>query len=287
VRTIAICNQKGGVGKTTISVLLADAATRAGHRVLLVDLDPQANATETTRTGDVGDQTLADVPNDTRGASLARAIVPGSLGFDVAISSVGLASKEGNRRTADEHDLRRLLHPIDSVYDLVLIDSPPSLGVLTVNALTAANEYLVVTDPTKFAVDGIRGVSDTADVVRTYFNPDLAPAGVVVNLVDPTRETRPTPRRAACPASRRDARATRPTTRRREGSDSARTLPLGFRRGTRRERRLPGSRAAHRSDPGLPCSVRPHPPATPPPAPSASSAEVLAPFSTRLPHSHR
>ena len=96
------------------------------------------------------------------------------MGFDVAISSVGLASKERNRRTADEHDLRRLLHPLDDAYDLVLIDSPPSLGVLTVNALTAADEYLVVTDPTKFALDGIRGVSDTADVVRTYFNPELA-----------------------------------------------------------------------------------------------------------------
>jgi chromosome partitioning protein len=189
VRTIAICNHKGGVGKTTISVLLADAATRAGHRVLLVDLDPQANATEATRADDVGDQTLADVLNDTRGASFARAVTSGALGFDVARSSVGLASKERNRRTADEHDLRRLLHPFDSTYDLVLIDSPPSLGVLTVNALTAADEYLVVTDPAKFALDGIRGVTDTADVVRTYFNPDLASAGVVVNLVDATLET--------------------------------------------------------------------------------------------------
>ena len=71
-----------------------------------------------------------------------------------------------------------------------MIDSPPSLGVLTVNALTAADEYLVVTDPAKFALDGIRGVSDTADVVRAYFNPDLGPAGVIVNLVDSTLETK-------------------------------------------------------------------------------------------------
>jgi chromosome partitioning protein len=75
-------------------------------------------------------------------------------------------------------------------YDLVLIDSPPSLGVLTVNALTAADEYLVITDPSRFALDGIRGVRDTADVVRTYFNAGLANAGVIVNLVDATIETR-------------------------------------------------------------------------------------------------
>jgi chromosome partitioning protein len=190
MRTIAICNQKGGVGKTTISVLLADAATRAGQHVLLVDLDPQANASEAAGATDAKQATLADVLTDPRGVSLGRAIRPSRLGFDVAYSSVELAAKERNRRTADEHDLRRLLHPVASDYDLVLIDSPPSLGVLTVNALTAADEYLVVTDPAKFALDGIRGVSDTADVVRSYFNPDLVPAGVIVNLVDSTLETK-------------------------------------------------------------------------------------------------
>jgi chromosome partitioning protein len=190
MRTIAVCNQKGGVGKTTISVLLADAATRVGARVLLVDLDPQANSSDAAGALGTGQATLGEVLADPRGASLDRAIERGPLGFDVARSSVELASKERNRRTADEHDLRRLLHTISDRYDLVLIDSPPSLGVLTVNALTAADGYLVITDPSKFALDGIRGVRDTADVVRTYFNAGLAPAGVIVNLVDATLETR-------------------------------------------------------------------------------------------------
>ena len=110
MRTIAICNQKGGVGKTTISVLLADAATRGGHRVLLVDLDPQANSSEAAGGLDADQGTLADILTDPRGAALAAAVRPGPLGFDVARSSVELASKERNRRTADEHDLRRLLH---------------------------------------------------------------------------------------------------------------------------------------------------------------------------------
>jgi chromosome partitioning protein len=158
--------------------------------VLLVDLDPQANASAAAGATGPGEATLADVLTDPRRASLARVVRPGRLGFHVAGSSVELAGKERNRRTADEHDLRRLLHPVRDTYDLVLIDSPPSLGVLTVNALTAADGYLVVTDPAKFALDGIRGVSDTADVVRTYFNRDLAAAGVIVNLVDSTLETK-------------------------------------------------------------------------------------------------
>ena len=90
---------------------------------------------------------------------------------------------------ADEHDLQRLLATVSGEYDLVLVDSPPSLGVLTVNALAAADEYLVVADPTRFALDGVRGVAETASVVRDYFNPDLRLAGIVVNLVDATLES--------------------------------------------------------------------------------------------------
>ncbi len=216
MRTIAVCNQKGGVGKTTISVLLADAATRAGHRVLLVDLDPQANATEATCANGGADLTLADVLNNPHGTSLTQAVSLGSLGFDVARSSVGLASKERNRRTADEHDLRRLLHPVEDAYDLVLIDSPPSLGVLTVNALTAADEYLVATDPAKFALDGIRGVSDTADVVRTYFTGRRRREPRRRDARNPTP-----PGRAPQSSLRRRARAARPAARRRQRSDRA------------------------------------------------------------------
>jgi chromosome partitioning protein len=112
MRTIAVCNQKGGVGKTTVCALLADAAARAGQRILLVDLDPQANASTAAGIQDADGETLGHVLTDPRGASISRAIHRGPLGFDVARSSVELASKERNRRTADEHDLRRLLHPL-------------------------------------------------------------------------------------------------------------------------------------------------------------------------------
>jgi AAA domain len=128
MRTIAVCNQKGGVGKSTISVLLADAATRAGARVLLIDLDPQANATEATRAGDVGGQTLADVLNDTRGASLRRAINPGSLGFDVAIRRAGPNARRACSATpsssADANSPRAVAQPPVSTWNHAAF--PPS-----------------------------------------------------------------------------------------------------------------------------------------------------------------
>ncbi len=188
MRTLAICNQKGGVGKTTIALLLADAATRSGQRVLLVDLDPQANATAASGVDLGGGATLADILVDPRRQTLRDAIRRSPWGLDVAVSSVELASKERNRRT-DEHDLQRLLATVDEHYDLVVIDSPPSLGVLTVNALAAADECLVVADPTRFALDGVRGVAETAAVVRDYYNPQLHLAGIVANLVDATLES--------------------------------------------------------------------------------------------------
>jgi len=190
MRTLAVCNQKGGVGKTTLALLLADAAARAGERVLLVDLDPQANATSVTLGASDGAASLADVLLDPHRRELAEVIRRSPWGIDVAASAITLASKERNRRTADEHDLRHVLKALGDVYDLVVIDSPPSLGVLTVNALTAADEYLVVADPARFALDGIAGVVETASVVCCYFNQQLRPAGIALNLVDATLESR-------------------------------------------------------------------------------------------------
>jgi chromosome partitioning protein len=187
METIAIANQKGGVGKTTVAVLLADALTRAGRRVLLVDLDPQANASRAAGASADGAATIADALGGRR--RISDAIRLGALGFDVAVSSTDLAAKERNRTTADEHHLRLLLDQANG-YDVALVDCPPSLGVLTVNALTAADRHLIVSDASRFALDGTLGLAETADVVRTYFNPSLVLAGVVLNLVDGTLECR-------------------------------------------------------------------------------------------------
>ena len=157
--------------------------------------------------------------------------------------------------------------------------------MLTVNALTAADEYLVITDPSRFALDGIRGVRDTADVVRTYFNAGLTPAGVIVNLVDSTLETRqrldelrtmlrnPTAR-AGCSAARRRQGGTRPR--------PARLWDVRHR--PRRCGRLRRDRTAHRAAVGARCDLTSaHPPHPAAPIARANEADVLAPFSTRLP----
>ena len=183
-RVVAVANQKGGVGKTTITLLVADALTVRGRRVLVVDLDPQANATSGAG-AEPGTRTMADVLLSA--APIRDAVVPGAWGFDVAVSSIDLASKERSRRLADEHDLRRALDGIDG-YDVVLIDCPPSVGVLTVNALAAADEVLVVADPSYFALVGVGQISDTVAIVREHYNPNLE-LRVVLNLVDTTVES--------------------------------------------------------------------------------------------------
>ncbi len=186
MRTIAVANQKGGVGKTTLTILLVAALADAGERVLVVDLDPQANLT--TATGASGAAlSVADVLLDAR--PLVDAVVPGAWGFDVVPSEIALAAKEQHRRLADEHDLARALETVEW-YDVVLVDCPPSLGVLTVNALTAADAVLIVSEASTFAIDGVEHLLETASVVRRHHNPRLSVAGVVINLHDQTLETR-------------------------------------------------------------------------------------------------
>ena len=187
IRTIAIANQKGGVGKTTLTILLAAAHADAGRRVLLVDLDPQANATSATLDPAEGGS-LADVLLDGR-LRLADVVRPSVWGFDIAPSEVALAAKEQRRRLADEHDLDTAIGELAG-YDLVLVDCPPSLGALTVNALTAVDAVLIVAEAGGFAIDGVAQLLDTIGVVRRHYNLRLRVAGIGINLHDHTLETR-------------------------------------------------------------------------------------------------
>jgi chromosome partitioning protein len=110
-------------------------------------------------------------------------------GFDLAPAETALASRESRRSTADEFVLRRQLAEYHR-YDVVLVDCPPSLGVLTLNALAAASHLVVVTEPSFLALQGIEELLETRDLVRAHFNPDLVLAGVVVNRVERTVEHR-------------------------------------------------------------------------------------------------
>lgn len=187
----AMCNQKGGVGKTTTAVNLARAAHLRGLRTLIADLDPQANTT-TTLLGQAPEpdvETLADVLSARSDAAVADVIVPtGWKGVDVlpsggdALADVGaeLVTMGPGR----EHRLSEALSKLGDSYELVLLDSPPALDQLTINALTAADRAIVVTTAALFSADGIARLLRTIEAVQQYANTRLTLSGLVVNCYE-------------------------------------------------------------------------------------------------------
>ncbi|HET7026806.1 MAG TPA: AAA family ATPase [Candidatus Limnocylindrales bacterium] len=185
-RTIACANQKGGVGKTTTVINLAAYLALAGRRVLIVDLDPQGNATSGLAIDREGlDASTYDVLLG--GAALADVAVPTSLqGLCVAPSTIALAGAEVELATADgrERRLARAIAQGASAFDDVFIDCPPSLGLLTVNALTAADGVLVPVQCEYYALEGLGQLVATIHLVRDHLNPDLAMEGALLTMYD-------------------------------------------------------------------------------------------------------
>jgi len=185
-QTIACANQKGGVGKTTTVVNLAADLALDGERVLVVDLDPQGNATSgfgidrTTLPATLYDVLLGDT-------ALEDVIVGTAIdGCSVAPASVSLAGAEVELAGADQRERRlgRLLRPIVDRYDYIVLDCPPSLGLLTVNALTAANSVLIPTQCEYYALEGLSQLIATLNLVRDNLNPRLGIKGVVLTMYD-------------------------------------------------------------------------------------------------------
>ena len=212
--TVAVVNQKGGVGKTTVVLGLASAASARGTEVLVVDLDPQGNATTGLGLFDPGPGVDA-VLDEERPGGLARVVEPGGWPSDIgpipriAASSPGLSIREPQMATdplgAQDRLALAMRPPLQAAPDvgspggsgvdaddrLVLIDCPPSLGLLTVNALFAADAALVVTEPGAWAVDGVGRMLQTIERIRMR-RPDGRPelVGIAVNRLGRTRDGR-------------------------------------------------------------------------------------------------
>ncbi len=180
---IAIANQKGGVAKTTTVHALAAGLTELGRRVLAIDLDPQASLTFAMGVEDEPEPSMHDVMMGRIGIG---EILYESNGIDLAPSSIDLAGSEVHllTRTGREFVLQRALKPHLETYDLVLLDCPPSLGILTINALTAAGEVLVPVQAETLSHRGVGQLLETVEEVRQFTNPDLAVLGVVVTMFD-------------------------------------------------------------------------------------------------------
>ena len=185
-RTIACANQKGGVGKTTTVVNLASLLALAGDHILIVDLDPQGNATSGLGI-DRSSLERSTYDSIVDGVDL-RAIVLRNVndGLDVAPAAIALAGADVELAgvAARERRLRRLLEPVIDEYDAIFIDCPPSLGLLTVNALTAADAVLIPLQSEYYALEGLTQLLATIDLVRDHLNPRLMIDGVVVTMAD-------------------------------------------------------------------------------------------------------
>jgi len=182
---LAVTNQKGGVGKTTTAVSLSAALAARGLRLLLVDADPQANATSSVgererAAGGLYDALVDERPLDdavvlteTEGLSLIPT-TPSLAGAEVELVSV----------MAREFRMKRALEPLRHRFDFVIIDCPPSLGLLTVNALAAADEVIIPVQAEYLALEGLSHLSHTIELVRRNLNPSLRVRGILLTMFD-------------------------------------------------------------------------------------------------------
>jgi len=182
---IALANQKGGVGKTTSTISIGAALALRGQRVVIVDADPQANATSALGHGGAEHDALYQALVDE--APLTPAIEQTSTqGLWILPTSPALAGAEVELVSvmAREYRMRRAIEPLRALFDFVLIDCPPSLGLLTVNALTAADEVIVPVQSEYLALEGLGSLSSTIELVRSNLNPSLQIRGVLLTMYD-------------------------------------------------------------------------------------------------------
>jgi chromosome partitioning protein len=178
--TIAVLSQKGGTGKTTTVRTLTDIFRRLGLDTLAIDLDPQGNLSDYFDVPPDADPTVADVLTGKVKADAAITgadVIPANL--QLAEAELALGGKMGRELT-----LKRALRELERPYDAIVLDCPPSLGLLTVNALVAADHALLTAEAQYFAMQGVEQALEVIELARDNLNPDLSWIGVVLNLAD-------------------------------------------------------------------------------------------------------
>ena len=183
---VSIANQKGGVGKTTTAINLAAALAMRGRRTLLIDMDPQSNSSMSYLDIRTIERSLYDVLSDTQ-CALADVVVESNVtNLSVAPARIALAKLEA--KLVGEMDahfrLKDRLEPIREDYEFIVIDCPPTLGLLTANALVASSHLLVPIQSSYFALEGTDDLLETVEKVRARANPDLRLLGVLITMHD-------------------------------------------------------------------------------------------------------
>jgi len=183
MKVIAIANQKGGVSKTSSACAFAAGLKRKGYRVLAIDMDPQGN---------LSDHVAADSDTDTTIFELLKlnatpdAVIQHLDVFDIIPANIELAAAETEiTQTGKEYRLREVLTPIAGLYDFVVIDTPPSLGTLTIMAFTFADTIIIPSNAQMFSTKGITKLKDTIDNVKRYTNPNIKIAGILLTAYNP------------------------------------------------------------------------------------------------------